>query len=420
MTLDSILKYKNNEQKNFFERNQNIKKEVRGEEFENGMQYFSFFPFYQFADTIKKLNNSENLNYFIGIDEGRNAQFIYKKISEHLKDLKSGKEINIMILDHSRFHYVNYQIRQNEKGEIEIRLFDSLSKNTVLLDKIKKYYDKKEKKTKIFDNEKSDSVTQSRQYREKELGIPKEDEIQIQETIKFSIGYAPQQDDTHYNCGEHAFTQNALKDLFKQEKELLKHFTIIKYTNKQEETNCIYAFLIGIAILFRRMFTNTYKHDSQKMFKLIDIIAEISVLEQNANAVFKELEIKDCDIVKDLKTEILNEIKKEFGKKFEKKNYYSNENIKNTIHSMFKDKINEKIKEFSKLLSNENEKNIMKSLEKYDEEHKEIKVRDEVEFLWCSTLITQEELLKGKDTDGLNWKIKEMNREMSNSNQIKI
>ena len=38
MTFDSILKYKNNEQKNFFERNKNIKKEVRGEKFENGMQ----------------------------------------------------------------------------------------------------------------------------------------------------------------------------------------------------------------------------------------------------------------------------------------------------------------------------------------------------------------------------------------------
>ena len=67
MTLNTNLNYKNNEQKNSFERLQNITKEVRGEEFEDDSQYFSFLQFYSFTDMIKELNHSQNFNYFIGI-----------------------------------------------------------------------------------------------------------------------------------------------------------------------------------------------------------------------------------------------------------------------------------------------------------------------------------------------------------------
>jgi hypothetical protein len=133
------------------------------------------------------------------------------------------------------------------------------------------------------------------------------------------------------NCGEHSFAQNALKDLLKKEK-LLEFFPIIKYIEKQNETNIVFDFLIEVLIFLRRLHIDAYKQDTQKMFKLIEIIAEISILEQNSKILLQECKI-DCDIVKEIRNEILNIIKNEFKKN---KSDYSMDGIRVKLHNLFK------------------------------------------------------------------------------------
>ena len=283
-------------------------------------------------------------------------------------------------------HYINYRIFRNKNNEIEIRIYDSFLS------------ERKDKKTgssilSILQDHYESYIKKSRG----EVVVSEESKITLNTEVKFSIGRAPQQDGQHFNCGEHSFTNNALKDLFKAEKSLLKYFPIIKYTNKQDETNIVFAFLIEIFIFLRRLLTDAYKSDSQKMFKLIEIIAEISILEQNADAALKELEIENYDIVKDLREDILRLIKNEFDKK---KDNYSVDDIRNKLHDLFEKKINEKIQNEHKALDDTKIQNIMTSLGRYDVVNSKISVVDNHQVN-SNFQFSQEELLKGRTQEEL-------------------
>jgi hypothetical protein len=409
MPLKEILNFQTLEQKDFFQRLQNIKKEVRKESFEHGKQYFSFLLFYQLSDTVKKLHNSKNLNYFIGIDSNTNSEFIFTKINEHQKDLQEGKEIDIMALDYDQFHYVNYKIFQNKENEIEIKLYDSLISDrkdndtgNILLTDIKKFYETginffngKKIPISIFNSDgqfleydvwknmdsgkmqyELDPIYNDGRKIDGDLNLLiKKTNVfncisNFNQNLKFSIGYSPQQHAEHFNCGEHSFTQNSLKEFIKNEK-LFKFFPIINYTEKQNNMNVIFAFLIEIFIFFRKLFTGKYKEDTQKMFKLIEIIFEISILEQNSKIILKTFNI-DFDILKELKNEILNEIKKEFQKN---QNNYSIDQIKEKLYILFKNKILEKLSEQNIESNNLNIQNALNELNSYeylDENNKSI------------------------------------------------
>jgi hypothetical protein len=356
--MEKILTYQNYTQNNFLQRTSMMGQELDGEldSKKHGTHYFSPLQFYEFTNTVKKLNNSENLNYFTGIDNNKNSQFIYEKIQKNIAHLDSGKKINIMALDQNAFHYVNYEIFKNKNNEIEIRIYNSLKKLT---------------KENQKENQNTGDMLLSGIKNNLSFGSLDEG---IKKRLKFSIGRCPQQTMNNFNCGEHSFTNNSLKDLLKMNKELLTCFPLIKYTDMQDGKNFIVKFFIRIIICMRKFFLNEsfeYKENTHRMFKLIKVIAQISIFEQNANFILKSLSIKNIDILKyfpDLKKSILLEVTNEFKNH---KNDRCTQRIEGKLYQLFENKVNLIIKENNIQLNEENKEKLNSMLRTLEKQNKD-------------------------------------------------